>query len=352
MGNAEIVGWRNAGNTADVTLTVNSSDIFVMNAALTVGGVIGASAGLVGAPSLSFSGDPDTGFYSVSANVLGFVSGGVQRFTLGTNLVAANSAIIRNSDGAVGTPSFTFDTDPDSGMYRIGANDYGFAANGVLQWRISATDLIGSLPVTITPTTNQIVLGTTRTVTLTAPTPASASRTITIPDLTGDYSVLGTIGNQTATGVKTFSGQLIGKGTATNDSAAAGFIGEYVVASVVGGSAVTATNNTLGDVTNISLTAGDWDVTGLVIYQGTVTGTEFIGGIGTASGTTSTGLVSGDTQLETPTAPTAASDSAVPTISAVRMSLSGTSTIYLKYKALFTVGTCKVYGRISARRVR
>lgn len=60
-------------------------------------------------------------------------------------------------------------------------------------------------PITQTDTTNQLVLGTTRTVTVNAPTPASTSRVITLPDLSGDYSVVGTIAAQTIAGVKTFS---------------------------------------------------------------------------------------------------------------------------------------------------
>ncbi len=55
---------------------------------------------------------------------------------------------------------------------------------------------------------NQLTLGTTRTVTLTAPTPATASRTVTVPDLSGDYSVVGTIGAQTISGIKTFNNNI------------------------------------------------------------------------------------------------------------------------------------------------
>lgn len=58
---------------------------------------------------------------------------------------------------------------------------------------------------TLTSTTNQLVLGTTRTVTVTAPTPATTSRVVTIPDLAGDYSVLGTIGNQSKSGTLTIT---------------------------------------------------------------------------------------------------------------------------------------------------
>jgi hypothetical protein len=65
---------------------------------------------------------------------------------------------------------------------------------------------------------------------------------------------------QTFTGAKTFETQLIGKGTATNDSAAAGYIGEFISAN-----GTVTTGNTQGTAINlasISLTAGDWDVEG------------------------------------------------------------------------------------------
>ncbi len=58
----------------------------------------------------------------------------------------------------------------------------------------------------ITATSNQLVIGSTRTVTVTAPTPATSSRTVTIPDLSANYSVVGTEGTQTINGNKTISG--------------------------------------------------------------------------------------------------------------------------------------------------
>lgn len=70
-----------------------------------------------------------------------------------------------------------------------------------IRWK----DLYLSATLNNSATSNQIVLGTTRTVTLTAPTPATASRTITFPDLSGDYDVVGNIGTQSIAGAKTFS---------------------------------------------------------------------------------------------------------------------------------------------------
>ena len=48
-------------------------------------------------------------------------------------------------------------------------------------------------------------------------------------------------------------------GTTTNDSAAAGVVGQYI-SSYVSATSV-PTTNTWGDLTSVSLTAGDWDVT-------------------------------------------------------------------------------------------
>jgi hypothetical protein len=60
---------------------------------------------------------------------------------------------------------------------------------------------------TLSATTNQLVLGTTNTTTLTSPAP-SASRTYTIPDSGGNTSFVMGAGNQTIAGTKTFSSSI------------------------------------------------------------------------------------------------------------------------------------------------
>lgn len=142
------------------------------------------------------------------------------------------------------------------------------------------------------------------------------------------------------------------RGTNTNDSASAGFKGEYISSTIASASAVSLTNNTYADVTSIDLTAGDWDVSAIVVFSGVgVTGTEFGGGIGTASGNSSTGTSFGDNFADTSNAPTATANPGV-SIPTFRISLPSSSTRYLKGFALFSLGSVKAYGRISARRVR
>lgn len=159
-------------------------------------------------------------------------------------------------------------------------------------------------------------------------------------------------GDQSISGIKTFTGQLVGVGTATNNNAPAGYIGETV------SSAVSATNlpasTNFGDLTSISLTAGDW-----MIYINTVgfvaatTTTYFQTGVSTTSGNIATGLVDGDTRVYAGQS-TAFAATALPSMAVVgkRFSLASTTTVYLKYQAIYSAGTPQMAGRITAVRIR
>lgn len=100
----------------------------------------------------------------------------------------------------------------------------------------------------------------------------SASDSFSLSYNASGAPVLGTseFMNVTTAGVATFAGQLIGKGTATNDSAAAGFIGEFLSANSAG----VAVGSTTSDVNiiTLSLTAGDWDCEGTANLGAGLTG--------------------------------------------------------------------------------
>jgi hypothetical protein len=132
------------------------------------------------------------------------------------------------------------------------------------------------------------------------------------------------------------------KGTSTNDTAVAGYIGEYVE-SLFTGVAPPTTGHTK-DATSLSLTAGDWDVTLCGELLGNAA--EWWFGISTTSGDSTTGLVlgqnSGDFQGLTVS---------YICVSSYRMSLASTTTIYAKHYLVYS-GTPNVQGRLSARRVR
>lgn len=142
------------------------------------------------------------------------------------------------------------------------------------------------------------------------------------------------------------------RGTNTNDDAAAGKVGEYVASTVGSGAPVTLTTATVANVTSISLTAGDWDVTGMVNFQyGSGTAISYV-----LCGSSSTSATLGGedtfTDWEIPFTAGASQGTYGFNIPIKRYSLSGTTTIYLVAKASFTTNTLKAFGTIRARRVR
>lgn len=116
-----------------------------------------------------------------------------------------------------------------------------------------------------------------------------------------------------------------------------------------GGASVTSA---WGDLTNITLTAGTWLVNGLVQVQlGTLSSPAWVqGGLGTASGTTTTGLASGDT-TSVVLPPTANYDSVIAiTPKHYTVAAGATQDIYLKGRAS-SAGTGTGIGRVTATKI-
>lgn len=140
-------------------------------------------------------------------------------------------------------------------------------------------------------------------------------------------------------------------GTGTNDNACTGCFGEYQSSSVSFASAISVTSNAAKNITSVPLTAGDWDVSTIGCMGasgGSVTGTAWCVGPSATSGTRG---VQPDAETCTATMPTTSSSSCLST-PAYRVSVAGSTTIYLVAFPIFSVGSATAYGRISARRVR
>lgn len=78
-----------------------------------------------------------TGTYDLSTSALKFRD-------LYLSRDAYVGGVVRASDGAVGTPAHTFDSDPDTGFYRSGANALDFATGGVKALGIDSTQFVDS----------------------------------------------------------------------------------------------------------------------------------------------------------------------------------------------------------------
>lgn len=126
-------------------------------------------------------------------------------------------------DGTVSLPAVSFVSDPDTGMYWIGANDLGFATGGVKGLEVTA----------------------------------------------------GGIKTNSITWLDTTKGVL---GTTTNDNAAAGYVGEYFSSTRTTNISGSATLGTFTDSgLTFTLTAGDWDVGATVTEDMAATGATTTG---------------------------------------------------------------------------
>jgi hypothetical protein len=262
-------------------------------------------------PAYTFASDLDTGIYRSGVNTISLVTGGVNcmvwdsahnTYAYGAILPDANNtrtlgtanlgwASICLANGSAGSPSVTFASDLDTGIYRIGSNNIGMATNG--------TKIL-------------------------------------------DGSV--------TSGVQL-------KATATNDSAPAGFYGEYVESTAAAWQS-TPTNGNYFDAGSLALTAGDWDVTGIIEYTGN-TGTwaaapTALIGISTTTGNSSAGLTDGTTLFRiTPFYASSTFSYVTLIVPSMRVSIAGSTTYYLKGQLPSVSGGQPQYAaRFSARRVR
>jgi hypothetical protein len=125
-------------------------------------------------------------------------------------------------------------------------------------------------------------------------------------------------------------------GVVDGSDAVAGDIGEYMTAS---GSGVALATGALATIATITLTAGDWDVTGNVGFTAAA-GTHAYFGVG----------LDGLDTLTTATFPTTAINQSMNT-STRRYNVTGSTAVHLVAQAVFTA-TVTASGTVSARRMR
>lgn len=141
-------------------------------------------------------------------------------------------------------------------------------------------------------------------------------------------------------------------GTNTNDLACLGCVGEVKDARVTT-STNTGPSGQYFDVTSVPLNPGQWECSGNVMYflnGATMSGTIETG-ISATTGNSSTGLVAGQSLSQSPGVPTSASNASL-LVGPILVSLTSTTTYFLKGLAAFSAGQPQYRGSIHCIRPR
>ena len=141
-------------------------------------------------------------------------------------------------------------------------------------------------------------------------------------------------------------------GVTNGGNATAGNVGEYISSTVLIGSAVALTSSTPTNVTNVSLTAGDWMCEGSVSTNpaGTTT-TSFVAAWISSNSAVSPTPPNGGSYTQS-YAPAPAGLPLSYLAGTIRISVSTTTTVFLETYDTFAVSTMSAYGFIGCRRMR
>jgi hypothetical protein len=124
---------RNAANSAWITL-------FQLDGEWSL---IPFENGTAAAPSIYFKDSgTDTGIYSPGTDQVGISAGGTSRFEVSTTATTSTLPVVHPL-GAVGTPSITFTGDLNTGIYSPAADTIAFVEGGVEAMRIDSSSRVG-----------------------------------------------------------------------------------------------------------------------------------------------------------------------------------------------------------------
>ncbi len=107
---------------------------------------LSAGNGSVGSPSMSFSGDSNTGFYSNGADTIGISANGANVFNISSTTLSSpttGGALITSGNGTAAAPAFSFTGDTGTGWWRPAASTMAASTGGVERMRIDSSGNVG-----------------------------------------------------------------------------------------------------------------------------------------------------------------------------------------------------------------
>ena len=141
------IGIKDSASSSDIHVAIgavgdemrlranNGNRVTITGSTFEAGVPVQGPDGSAGTPSYSFNTDTNTGMYRRAADEIGFTTGGVERFRVGSfGIRGDDSGNVYNwnrfqgNNGSAASPTYTFDSDTDTGMYRSGTNEISFSA--------------------------------------------------------------------------------------------------------------------------------------------------------------------------------------------------------------------------------
>jgi len=174
---------RNGGNTDWITVgSLTTTNLALApQASPTFTGNVTIPAGTVSLPSLRFTGDNDTGLYSAAANTVNVTAGGTLSHAFTSTYSTANVPI-RVPDGTAAAPSITNTGDENTGIFFGAADEVSISTGGTerAQFDSNGLSVLSQKPVRYYDADNSHY------VELKAASTVSANVTLTLPTSDGD----------------------------------------------------------------------------------------------------------------------------------------------------------------------
>lgn len=275
---------------------------------------------------------------ATTSTEIGYVSGVTSAIQTQLNAKAADSAVVHNTGTENIGGSKTFTSEVTISRSANDANTYLYVTNQNTNSAAGARVYVEVGATTSSDPTIQFAVGGGGTMTVGVDNSDSDKFKVSSGTALGTNDLI--IGSTAGVSIK---------GTNTNDSPAAGYVGE-VIQSVITTSTDFPTSGTIGDLTSISLTAGDWIISvDMWVDTNGATVTTTQAGTSTTSGNSGSGWTQGDNRFY---GCTNGVQSSSISMANYHVQLSGTTTYYLKYAANYSVATPQARGRITAVRIR
>lgn len=133
-------GNVNASSSAGylMALQTGGADRFKVN----IAGQTQVPTGSAASPSYSYLTDTNTGMYASAADSIAFATNGVARTVINNSGTTINSGVLSLPTGSAAAPSLTFSGDTNTGIYRSAADTFNIATAGVSRFQIGPTGIV------------------------------------------------------------------------------------------------------------------------------------------------------------------------------------------------------------------